>query len=73
MKEIIGLATIEEVKAITSTVEGDRNIVAPVHCSMLHQLLRHRRRLIPLATPGPAHPAGPFFTPPTLCVIFPSR
>ncbi len=33
MKEIIGLATIEEVKAITSTVEGDRNIVAPVHCS----------------------------------------
>lgn len=34
MKEMIGLATIEEAKKMTATVASDRKAVAPVHCSM---------------------------------------
>ena len=34
MKEIIGLATIDEVKTITSTVDKTRDAVVAVHCSM---------------------------------------
>jgi len=34
MKELIGLATLEEAKNMTATVADDRKTVAPVHCSM---------------------------------------
>ena len=34
MKEIIGLATIEEVESMTEKVSSTRNETAPVHCSM---------------------------------------
>ncbi len=34
MKELIGMATLEEAKKMTAEVASERATVAPVHCSM---------------------------------------
>lgn len=34
MQEMVGLVTLQEAKRIASSIDSDKRIIVPVHCSM---------------------------------------